>query len=108
MSATPKPGSAGWRMTIRLAGHLIADGGRSHIEDVRDLAEDTGHTGALRRGDGSQRGLASTEMVRSAIRALSGLGLAERKGDAIIAVDLARLAAWVAGELREHPWGAAR
>ena len=55
MSATPKPGSRGWRMTIRLAGQLIADGGRTHVDDARDLAEDAEYPGVSRRPDGRRR-----------------------------------------------------
>lgn len=106
MSATPARGSRGWRMTIRLAGQLIADGGRSHIDDARDLAEDTEYTGQVRRGGGQSRGRASTQHTRSAVRALSSLGLARHEGEGIYCDDLAMLAAWVAAELAAHPWTA--
>lgn len=105
MSAAPAPGSRGWRMVIRLAGQLIADGGRTHIDDVRDLAEDAEYPGISRRPDGQSRGRASTHHTKSAVRALAALGLAEQqRGQAVIAGDLAALAAWVAAQLAAQPW----
>lgn len=102
--STPIPGSRGWRLTIRLAGQLIADGGRTHIDDARDLAEDTEYTEQVRRSGGQSRGRASTHHTKSAVRALAGLDLAEQRGESIIASDLPALAAWVADELDAHGW----
>jgi len=108
MGAALTPGSRGWRLAIRLAGQLIADGGSTHIDDARDLAEDSEYTGQVRRSGGQSRGRASTHHTKSAVRALAALDLARSVPDGIVADDLARLAAWVADELDAHPWSESR
>lgn len=102
--ATPQPGTRAWRMGIRLAGQLVADGGRTSVASAQDLAKRTEYTQVMKRSDGSNKGLASTRAVTYAVRWLADEGVARQGGGHIVTDDMSDLAAWLADELEEHPW----
>ncbi len=104
MAVDPIPSSRAWRLGIRLAGQLIADGGRTTIADAQRLARRTEYTQVERRSDGSNKGAASTRRTTDAVRWLARHNLVTETDGVIVASDLPDLAAWIADELEDHAW----
>lgn len=97
------PGGADWRLAVRICGLLIADDGTIPGARAREIARKVGFEGALpKRGNGVSRGSKAGVAVYRVLRALEELDLARRAGEAIEAVNLADIAAWVADELDQE------
>lgn len=104
MPTDPQPGTRPWRLGIRLAGQLVADGGRTSVRAAQALAQRTEYTQNLTRADGRDKGKASTRAVTDVLRWFEREELAREEGGVIIADDLADVTAWIADELEGHPW----
>lgn len=94
------PGSAHWKLAVRLCGRLIADDGVTLGLKGRRLARAVGFEGEVtRRPNGHTRGTRAAQALCRVMRALEELKLARRDDKHIVAVNLPDIAAWLADEL---------
>lgn len=97
-------GSRLWRLAVRICGRLILDDGRTLNNKARNIACTMGWDNSERQHkvNGKSKGTRAAQAVGHAVWKLRQLDLVKRDGDALVALDLADVAAWVADELAEE------